>query len=201
MSMVTNSRQDAAAAGWTFRNVICLEGWHLPPQVQGSGQVDRIGGRIDVLHKDGDRNREAALIVGCNTQKDLVGRGVIFLTKAVRFRVLHLAGRRGIRANATDVLPALRKSLEFGSIALAFFLGCDLRKLSISSSAAVALSSGFGVKQFMMKAFASSDMHSGTLGWILNMPTLMGEVAEINRWNKTELKNCICIYLEMISLR
>lgn len=75
----------------------------------------------------------------------------------------------------TDVLPALRKFLESDCCtALAFFLGCDLRKLSMSSSAAVALSSGFGVKQFMMKAFASSDMHSGTLGWILNMPTLMG---------------------------
>lgn len=78
-------------------------------------------------------------------------------------------------ANVIDVLPPFRESLESVSCrALAFFLGCDLRKLSISSSAAVALSSGFGVKQFMMKAFASSDIHSGTLGWILNMPTLMG---------------------------
>lgn len=75
---------------------------------------------------------------------------------------------------STEASPAVRKSLGSGSCtALAFFLGDDRRKVSISSSAAVALSSGFGVKQFMMKHFAVSDMHSGTLGWILNMPTLM----------------------------
>lgn len=147
----------------------------MPPQVQGSGQVDRIGGRISVLHKDGDRNREAALIFSCKTQQGLVRCANVVGCTSWRL----VAGRGGIHANGTDVLPALRKSLESGSCtALAFFLGCDLRKLSMSSSAAVALSSGLGVKQFMMKAFASSDMHSGTLGWILNMPTLMGSVVE-----------------------
>lgn len=74
-----------------------------------------------------------------------------------------------------EASPAVRKSLGSGSCtALTFFLGDDRRKVFASSSAAVALSSGFGVKQFMMKPFAASDMHSGTLGWILNMPTLMG---------------------------
>ena len=67
-----------------------------------------------------------------------------------------------MQANGTVVLPELTES--GCCTALAFFFGCDLRNLSISSSAAVALSSGFGVKQFMMKALASSDMHSGTLG-------------------------------------
>lgn len=74
-----------------------------------------------------------------------------------------------------EASPALRKSLDSASCwALALFLGDDLRKMSFSSPVAVALSSGFGVKQVMMKPFATSDMHSGTLGWILNMPTLMG---------------------------
>lgn len=72
----------------------------------------------------------------------------------------------------TEALPESFGSDSCGALAL--FLGDDLRNVSTSSSVAVALSSGFGTKQFMMKPFASSDMHSGTLGWILNMPTLEG---------------------------
>ena len=56
-------------------------------------------------------------------------------------------------------------SLASGSLgALVFFLEEDLRKPSFSSSAAVALLSGSGSKQLMRKPFASSDIHSGTLG-------------------------------------
>ncbi len=74
-----------------------------------------------------------------------------------------------------EASPEEIKSFGSGSCgALVFFLGDDLRKVSTSSSAAVALLSGSGTKQFMMKPFASSDMHSGTLGWILNLPTWMG---------------------------
>lgn len=73
----------------------------------------------------------------------------------------------------TQASPAERGSWGSNSCwALGLFLGDDLRNVSASSSVAVALSSGFGTKQFMMNPFASSDMHSGTLGWILNMPTL-----------------------------
>lgn len=71
---VMNSRQEAAARR-TLWYVIRLEGWHMPPQVQGSGQVNRIGGRINVFHKDGDRDREAALIFSCKTQQDQVRWG------------------------------------------------------------------------------------------------------------------------------
>lgn len=51
------------------------------------------------------------------------------------------------------------------------FLALLLRKGSFSKSDAMALLSGLGSKQHMMKDFAPSDMHSGTVGWILNMPT------------------------------
>lgn len=171
---VMNLRQEGAA-GWTFGNFTRLAGGHTPPQVQGGGQVDGVGGRINVLHKDGDGNREAALVFGCKDTAKAWLDMVTLLTSLVGFygwRQVLAARWRKFRQMQLDGLPALRKS---GSCtALAFFLGCNLRKLSISSSAAVALSSGFGVKQFMMKAFASPDIHSGTLGWILNMPTLVG---------------------------
>lgn len=54
---------------------------------------------------------------------------------------------------------------------LAFLLEVDLRKESLSSSEAVALLSGSGVKHLMMQPLASPDIHSGTSGWILNIPT------------------------------
>lgn len=52
-----------------------------------------------------------------------------------------------------------------------FFRPFSLRKMSCSSLEAVALLSGSGSKQHIMKVFARSDMVSGTLGWVLNMPT------------------------------
>lgn len=80
-----------------------------------------------------------------------------------------------VNFKCTESSPAQRTSLDSDSCgALLFFLGDDLRNASFSRSVAVALLSGSGTKQFMMKSFAVSDMHSGTLGWILNMPTLMG---------------------------
>lgn len=106
---------------------------------------------------------------------------------------------------STEASPAVRKSLGSGSCtALAFLLGDDLRKVSISSSSAVALSSGFGVKQFMMKHFAASDMHSGTLGWILNMPTLMGSfkglLAEFEDCYHWQIKrSCSCSFKQLHS--
>lgn len=37
----------------------------MPSEVQGAGQVDGVRVRVGVLHQDGERNGQAALIVGC----------------------------------------------------------------------------------------------------------------------------------------
>lgn len=66
----SNSRQEGAGARWAFRDLICSESGVGLPEVQGTRQVNWTGVWIGVLYKDGDRYREAALVVSCKTQWD-----------------------------------------------------------------------------------------------------------------------------------
>lgn len=152
-----HSRQESSTSGRALGDAILSKGG--APEVQRAGQVDGVRVRVGVLHQDGDRHRQAAVVVPCDRCDE---KGSNDTRRGV-------AERRTASKRAVPPAEASWRSSSCG--ALAFFRGDDLRKASPSRSAAVARSSGLGSKQFMRKRLACADMLSGTLGWILNIPT------------------------------